>query len=175
MVRFRRNRSDGNTGKRNVSANGNMWLPSCDFPQRFYVFTLSFHLRILEISSCARVPLGPGKFHVVVLVLLVSSTGRFPIYFFGAVFIAWQWKLLKPGRAFPALSPVFENFCRFLRPDRPLLGLRGWPMGVSWCCGKFCWWLCLVPRLSQQKWYLPQCNCSNLHNMQDDRWQNIKG
>ena len=23
------------------------------FPQRFYVFTLSFHLRILEISSCA--------------------------------------------------------------------------------------------------------------------------
>ena len=22
------------------------------FPQRFYVFTLSFHLRILEISSC---------------------------------------------------------------------------------------------------------------------------
>ena len=122
----------------------------------------------------SRVPLGPGKFHVVVLVLLVSSTGRFPIYFFGAVFIAWQWKLLKPGRAFPALSPVFENFCRFLRPDRPLLGLRGWPMGVSCCCGKFCWWLCLVPRLSQQKWYLPQCNCSNLHNMQDDRWQNKK-
>ena len=29
VVRFRRNRSDGNTGKRNVSANGNMWLPSC--------------------------------------------------------------------------------------------------------------------------------------------------
>ena len=42
--------------------------------------------------------------------------------FFCAVFIAWQWKRLKPGRTFPALSPVLENVCRFLRPDRPLLG-----------------------------------------------------
>ena len=31
VVRFRRKRSDGNTGKRNVSDDGNMWLPSC-FP-----------------------------------------------------------------------------------------------------------------------------------------------
>ena len=88
---------------------------------------------------------------------------------FCAVFLAWQWKWLEPGRAFPTLSPVLENFCRFPRPDRPLLGLRGWPMGVSWCSGKFCWWFCLVPRFSQQRWYLPQCNCSNLHNMQDGR------
>ena len=50
VVPFRRNRSDGNTGKRNVSANGN--VITVMFPQRFYVFTLSFHLRILEISSC---------------------------------------------------------------------------------------------------------------------------
>ena len=57
-------------------------------------------------------------------------------------------KTIGAWRASPALSPVLENFCRFPRPDRPLLGLRRWPMGVSWCSGKFCWWLCLVPRLS---------------------------
>ena len=47
MVRFPRKRSDETSGKRNVSADGNMWLPSC----LRNVFTLSFHLRILEISS----------------------------------------------------------------------------------------------------------------------------
>ena len=74
------------------------------------------------------------------------------------------------------LSRLFlKTFVVFSDPaDRSWVSVvRGWPMGVSWCSRKFCWWLCLVPRLSQQKWYLPQCNCSNLHSTQDDRWQNI--
>ena len=50
VVRFRRNRSDGNTGKRNVSANGN--VTAVMFPLLFHMFTLCFSLRILEISSC---------------------------------------------------------------------------------------------------------------------------
>ena len=42
VVRFRRNRSDGNTGKRNVSANGNMWLRSCFR----YCFTCLRHVSV---------------------------------------------------------------------------------------------------------------------------------